>query len=190
MAEKIEMIRSVVDDLDNSLTATRKRTFAVGKRRYEIDLSDENAARFDREFGFWVKAARRLPDAGEEPGADMQRRAGAASVPDLILPVPVQGQEWWMDPPRPFSRQTGEAFAEARRFVRDFARTHGWPDIGERGMVPRDAYRRWFDEVWSQMDEPSWGELRENQARAAAGRVRDGLKARPRPKKPATTRKP
>ncbi|QWF78663.1 Lsr2 dimerization domain-containing protein [Amycolatopsis sp. CA-230715] len=194
MAQKIQTIISTVDDLDNSQDATGSRAFEVGARKFLIDLCDENAARFDRDFlewtiglkkrtfalgkktftrwlseedaelfdrmvSFWTKAARRVRDDDDEPSAQLPVDGRGKGPLETIIPVPVRGQPWWMDPPRPFSRATLEGFAAARRRVREWARGHGWPDLGERGAVPREAYERWFDDVWSAMDSPSWEQL-------------------------------
>ncbi|WP_158883946.1 Lsr2 dimerization domain-containing protein [Amycolatopsis anabasis] len=165
MAQRVQTIVSVVDDLDNSVPATRTRTFAVGRRRYKIDLSEENAERFDREMRFWTKAAERLPH-DDEPWPDSGRHRSTESPLETIVPVPVKGQAWWSDPPRPFSRATQELFADARRRVRRWALVNGWSNLGARGMVPREAYDRWFDEVWSALDEPSWEALDAAEAEA------------------------
>ncbi|GAA1961634.1 Lsr2 dimerization domain-containing protein [Amycolatopsis minnesotensis] len=193
MAQKIQTIISTVDDLDNSQEATGSRAFEVGSRKFLIDLSDDNAARFDSDFkewttglkkrtfalgkktytrwlseedaelfdrmvSFWTKAARRVRDDDDEPAHVLIDGRGKGPL-ETIIPVPVRGQTWWMDPERPFSRSTGEGFAAARLAVRRWAREHGWPELGERGMVPHEAYDRWFDEVWSAMDSPSWEQL-------------------------------
>ncbi|WP_370943963.1 histone-like nucleoid-structuring protein Lsr2 [Amycolatopsis sp. cg5] len=140
-------------------TDLKKRTFAVGKKSYTRWLPAEDAERFDRMVAFWSKAARRVREDADDP-AELRPADGRGQGPlETIIPVPVKGQPWWMDPQRPFSRSTGEAFASARRRVREWARRNGWPDLGERGMVPREAYDRWVDEVWSTMDSPSWEQL-------------------------------
>ena len=167
-------IISIVDDLDNTLPATKRRYFSVGKRRYKLDLTDENAEKFDLAFNEWIRHAKRLTDEVEPTG-------GATPV-GAIEPTPVKGSRWWTDPPRPASRATGEAFASARRRVRDWARSNGWPDLAERGTVPHDAYDRWYDEVWAAMDTPSWAELDRREAESERRRKRPA-----RPKNPART---
>jgi hypothetical protein len=169
VAQKIQTIVSTVDDLDESRVATndldesrvatKRRVFGVGKRRYAIDLCDENAERFDQQMSYWVKAARRIKDQDREPSSPVP-----SSHLETIVPVPVKGQPWWMDPPRPLSRATTEKFTSARRRVREWARKNGWPNLGERGAVPHRAYDLWFDEVWSRMENPSWEALEQAEA--------------------------
>ncbi|WP_410661983.1 histone-like nucleoid-structuring protein Lsr2 [Amycolatopsis sp. lyj-84] len=140
-------------------TGWRKRTFAYGRKTYTRWLRPDEVERFDTVMAFWTKAARRLKE--DETSQDGQPVADGRSGGPLpvITPVPAQGQQWWMDPPRPLSRETTRRFSEARRAVREWARDNGWDDLGTRGVVPRSAYERWFNEVWSTMADPSWENL-------------------------------
>lgn len=173
MVTVVKIIEDKLDDLDNTQAATEQRSFGVGKHRYEIDLCPENAERFDRDFGFWVEAARRV---GVKKAAL-----------ETIQPLPEKGRKWWEDPSRPFNRPTGDAFSDARRVVRMWARDNGWPDLRDRGVVPRDAYDAWYDAVWSTLDPPTWDELkRRENAEADAPPASKPPPRRGRPRKTTT----
>ncbi|MEL4165103.1 Lsr2 family protein [Corynebacterium bovis] len=59
-----------VDDLDGTDLSgladdqVRRVRFAVGSARYEMDLTAENASRFDEDIARWVAVARRVKRAG------------------------------------------------------------------------------------------------------------------------------
>lgn len=60
MAKRI--IETLVDDLDGTDLGSRGETIAFGLdgRRYEIDLSPENAAKLRRDLGRYVDRARKV----------------------------------------------------------------------------------------------------------------------------------
>lgn len=156
MAQRVRQIIDTIDDLDPDQLATEKRLFGVGKQQYTLDLTDEHAERFDREFGFWISAANRV-------GAKRTRRG---SLP-LITPAPVRDEEWWHNPPGPISAVTKDLFTNARGYVRRWAKANGWP-LGDRGVVPGEVYPLWFDKVWALLDSPSWDEVARLDAEAEA----------------------
>lgn len=80
MAQKV--IVELADDIDGS-EATQTLTFAVRGLVYEIDLSDENAANFDKALALFVAHARRLGGTKRSVG-----RAGG--TPDGINPAEVR----------------------------------------------------------------------------------------------------
>ncbi|OXM69594.1 Lsr2 dimerization domain-containing protein [Amycolatopsis vastitatis] len=238
MAQKIQTIITIVDDLDGSQEATTSRTFDVGTRRFAIDLCDSNADQFDADFrewttglkkrtfaigrksytrwlrpdeaerfdaafrewttglkertfavgqrsytrwlppdeaeqfdlavSRWIKAAKRVSGNNDEEPPESSAPGRGREPLETIVPVPVKGQQWELDPPRPISRATTRAFNLARRTVRNWARNNGWPDLGERGRIPREAYERWVDEVWLAMDDPSWERLEQQPVPAPA----------------------
>ncbi len=55
MARKVEVV--LIDDIDGT-TAQRSIAFAIDGQSYEIDLSNENAERFDAALKEFVEAAR------------------------------------------------------------------------------------------------------------------------------------
>lgn len=191
MAQKTRVEIDVIDDLDNSLEGTQTRTFAVGGQQYEIDLCDENAARFDTEMKFWTDAGRKFTgkrkrkvapkqaaQPAPEPAPEPEPEATAAppEVATEALPTPVKGEEWWRDP----------ALRGARLRIRHWGRTHGWPHLGDRGAVPAEVYDTWFDRVWAKLPEPSWEAL--EHAASAGSRNGKVVAAARRTKPPATRR--
>ncbi len=157
-------------DFSEWTTGWKKRVFTVDRKQYTRWLRPEDIERFDTMVAYWSKFARRVRE--DEGARETRPRVDGRSGTPLatIVPVPVQGQPWWMDPPRPMSRETTRLFGEARRLVREWARGNGWPDLGERGVVPRAAYERWFEEVWSILDDPSWETLAEQVLSSGARR--------------------
>jgi hypothetical protein len=81
MAMARKVIVELADDIDGS-EASQTVRFAVGGVEYEIDLSDANAAAFDKAFSPFVAHARRVSH---------QRSAGrAGGTPDGIDPRAVR----------------------------------------------------------------------------------------------------
>ncbi|MFD6073840.1 Lsr2 dimerization domain-containing protein [Amycolatopsis lurida] len=158
-------------DFTEWMTGWRKRTFTYNRKQYTRWLRPDEVERFDAMTSYWTKAARRLKD--DETGHDGTPSVDGRSGGPLptITPVPVQGEAWWMDPPRPLSRETTRRFSEARRAVRDWAKHNGWDDLGTRGIVPRAAYERWVNEVWSTMADPSWESLAEHPPSSGAAKA-------------------
>ena len=162
-----ERFKSDFDAWTNGLV---KRTFTVGKKLYTRWLGPDDAKAFDGMVAYWSKAAKRVRDG--ETTTRPAPKARLRGTLETILPEPVPGQSWWMDPPRPISTKTAKAFSDARGIVRAWARKNGWPDLGERGIVPHAAYERWFTEVWSAMDAPSWDQLGREAAGSGGKRAR------------------
>ena len=161
---------TTLDDLDQATRATTKRRFGVGRRTFEIDLGDENAARFDREMDFWIKHARKVEQAQESARGGPRHAVG-----ETVYPVPAKGAKWWSDPPRPFSAQTGEAHRDARRRLREL----GAPG---NGTIPQLIGDRFVDEVWTPSGATSWEDFLRIESEAAASR--NGKPAgKPRPRK-------
>lgn len=153
MVKVTKIIEDTFDDLDNTLIAVKTKVFRVGKVDYEIDLCEENAERFDREFGFWINAARRVS------GSNGNGAPKRGTLP-TILPVPVRGEKWWEDPERPFSNETNQAFTGARRRLREYGRANGWPDLSRVGVIPGEIGDAWYDNVWATLDPQTWDELK------------------------------
>jgi Lsr2 len=110
---------TLVDDLDGS-EAAETVTFGFDGRTYEIDLSDDNAARLRDAFAPFVAAARKAGSGGSG-GTRRGRRQ------------PVAQEE-----PRP-ARSTREQTAA----IRQWARENGH-QVSERGRIPKaviEAYQ-------------------------------------------------
>ena len=79
MAQRVNV--KFVDDLDGS-DATGTVSFAIDGRAYEIDLSEDNAARLRESLASFVAAApqeRRIP-GDWSPGAEDDREIGPAAA--------------------------------------------------------------------------------------------------------------
>lgn len=72
MAQRVQVI--LVDDL-NGGEANETVEFALDGVHYEIDLSDENAAKLREDFATWIGQARR------SGGRRQTRRRGAGTAP-------------------------------------------------------------------------------------------------------------
>lgn len=83
MAQKI--IHQLVDDIDGSVLdvdAGETVRFSVDGTAYEIDLSDENAAKLREVFAPYLKAGRRL-GSGRKP-ASVRRRSNGEGEQEKI----------------------------------------------------------------------------------------------------------
>lgn len=112
MAQKVEV--RFVDDLDGS-EAAGTVSFGLDGRSYEIDLSDENAARLRDALASFVAAARRSGTA----------RRGR--------PAPRETGETADAPARP-TRPSRQATAA----IRTWARENGH-EVNERGRIPNSV---------------------------------------------------
>ena len=113
MAQKVDV--RFVDDLDGS-EAAGTVSFALDGRAYEIDLSDDNAARLRDSLATFVAAARRTGSP-----APRSQRSSTSEAPAT--------------PARP-SR-------EATAAIRTWARENGH-EVSERGRIPKavvEAYQ-------------------------------------------------
>jgi len=106
MAQKVDV--RFVDDLDGS-EASGTVTFALDGRAYEIDLSDDNAARLRDSLATFIPAARRTGSRRSRAQRSTTSEAPAA-------------------PTRP-SR-------EATAAIRTWARENGH-EVSERGRIPK-----------------------------------------------------
>ena len=106
MAQKVDV--RFVDDLDGS-EASGTVSFALDGRAYEIDLSDDNAARLRDSLATFVAAARRTG-----PRRARSQRSSTSEAP--------------VAPARP-SR-------EATAAIRTWARENGH-EVSERGRIPK-----------------------------------------------------
>ena len=107
MAQKVDV--KYVDDLDGS-DASDTVSFALDGRSYEIDLSDENAARLRDALAEFVAAARR------SGGSDRRGRAARPAAEAAT-------------PPTRTDREVTTA-------IRNWARENGH-EISERGRIPK-----------------------------------------------------
>jgi hypothetical protein len=113
MAQKVDV--RFVDDLDGS-EASGTVTFALDGRAYEIDLSDDNAARLRDSLASFVAAARRT--GGRRARGQRSSTSEAPAAP---------------------ARPSREATAA----IRTWARENGH-EVSERGRIPKavvEAYQ-------------------------------------------------
>ncbi len=82
MARKV--VISLIDDLDGESPAAETVVFALEGVTYEIDLSEDNAARLREQLEFWIEHARKVGGrkrsktaAGTAPAA---RKSGSGSA--------------------------------------------------------------------------------------------------------------
>lgn len=78
------------DDLEPELAADTERLFAVNGIHYRIDLSNKNAAKFDKDMEKWVTAAERVSKPSEGT-----RRRGRASRPGADAGLPLGEIRAW-----------------------------------------------------------------------------------------------
>ena len=108
-----QVVVQLIDDLDGSKASTTVE-FVLDGKAYEIDLSDDNAARLRASLAPFVEAARRPRGRQRQPRASgRQQRAQPAS-----------------------------SDREYSHTVRQWARVSGWA-IADRGRIPAnviDAY--------------------------------------------------
>ena len=107
MAQKVDV--KYVDDLDGS-AASGTVAFALDGKSYEIDLSDENAARLRDGLAAFVAAARRSGSSGRR-GRAARSAAEAPAAP---------------------ARTDREVTAA----IRNWARENGH-EVSERGRIPK-----------------------------------------------------
>jgi hypothetical protein len=116
MAQQVDV--RYVDDLDGS-TASGTVSFALDGRSYEIDLSDDNAAKLRDSLATFVAAARRTGGAAARRG----RRGGDGGAEHAETPT--------------------RANREETAAIRTWARENGH-EVSERGRIPKaviESYR-------------------------------------------------
>lgn len=106
MAQKVSIV--LVDDLDGS-EATQTVAFGLDGAAYEIDLSDENAARLRDALANYVGHARKVARSG---GRRTSRAAQTAS--------------------------TGSGSGASAKEIREWAKANGHA-VPERGRIPADV---------------------------------------------------
>lgn len=119
MARQVHV--TLVDDLDGS-PASETVIFGLDGRRYEVDLSEKNAARLRDGLSRFVDAARRAGSGGH----GRRRRSSATST----------------------AAQPGRSSdgREHNAAVREWARQHGHA-ISARGRLPRSVLEAYRNEV-------------------------------------------
>lgn len=155
-------------DMERWTSQRVKRRLAVGRKVHDLLLTVEEAARFDADMDPWLRAAKRHDRASQSSGGGQDRpadvkaatakpgprtdppeKATADADPVQAGPaelVPAVGAEWWLG--------NGPLHKRANAIVRRWARSHGWPTLGDRGRIPAEAYDKWVARVWSNVDEP------------------------------------
>jgi nucleoid-associated protein Lsr2 len=111
MAQKVDV--KFIDDLDGS-EAAGTVSFALDGRSYEIDLSDDNAARLRDSLASFIAAARRSGGTSSRRGRTSPR-------------VPAEAATASARPSR-----------EATAAIRTWARENGH-EVSERGRIPNSV---------------------------------------------------
>ena len=121
MASRTTTEVTVTDDLDPTITVGVKTvTFAVNGQRHEIDLCEDNARVFLAVLAPYIAAGRK-PSLAEILAVGAGRKAPTVSRPAGRRVTTV--------------RLNREDHA-ANMATRNWARSHGWPDLGDRGRIP------------------------------------------------------
>lgn len=107
---------TLVDDLDDTLTADETVVLSLDGVDYEIDLNTDNAAKLRDDLATWVAHARRTG------GRNRRSSAPRTSSPSA--------------PGRPSSRTAGNQ--EHVAAVREWARVNGFT-VADRGRIPAAA---------------------------------------------------
>jgi len=107
MAQQVNV--KFVDDLDGSV-ATGTISFALDGRAYEIDLSEDNAARLRESLASFVAAARK---SGKSGGAAAKRRAPKMTTNPGRRPQPLDREQTAAI--RAWARQNGHQVSERGR---------------------------------------------------------------------------
>lgn len=108
MAQKVTV--TLVDDIDDEVTADETVEFAVDGVTYEIDLSGDNATKLRNDFAMWTGHARKV--AGRRRAAKQSSGTGP--------------------------RTRGAADREQSAAVREWARTNGY-QVSDRGRIPANV---------------------------------------------------
>lgn len=134
---------SLIDDLDGGPAVTTV-TFALDGRVHQIDLSLENTQKLRDLMNDYVAAGRRVHSnrrIGTPNRVTPSNRGVRTPAPaPVAAPVPL------VRPPAPVAEVPAQRSATALRrdrtdqvqAIRAWARVSGWPDIANRGRVPRE----------------------------------------------------
>lgn len=107
-----QVLVTLVDDYDGG-TADETVSFAVDGVGYEIDLSANNAGVLRDIFGDYIKVGRKVPSTAK----GKRTTSVAARV----------------------SAGAAAANREQMSAARDWVKRNGWPDVKNRGRLPKEA---------------------------------------------------
>src|SRR3954464_8482175 len=113
MAQQVNV--KFVDDLDGS-DAAGTVSFAIDGRAYEIDLSDDNAARLRDSLASFVAAGRKSGGSGAAGGAAGGRRAQKMTASSGSQPQPVDREQTAAI--RAWARQNGHEVSDRGRIAK------------------------------------------------------------------------
>lgn len=117
MAKKVTV--TLIDDVDQETAADESVEFGLDGVTYEIDLSEDNAAKLREQLDFWIEHARKV-------GGRKRVKAAAASVPTTR------------------KSSSGGAGREQTAAIREWARNNDMP-VSARGRIAAEiveAYNR------------------------------------------------
>lgn len=121
----------VVDDFDRETPATETLLFAFDGSDYSLDLSADNAKAFREAIAPYVDAATKL-------GKHQVQLKGAYRATTTVMPTGRDGRPWYRQDPRG-DKRTEDAKKRYRGWARKWAQENGY-QLGERGIIPQDAY--------------------------------------------------
>jgi len=117
MAKKVTV--TLIDDVDQETAADESVEFGLDGVTYEIDLSEDNAAKLREQLEFWIEHARKV-------GGRKRGKAAPAAAPTT----------------RKAAR--GGTDREQTAAIREWARNNDWP-VSARGRISAeivDAYNK------------------------------------------------
>lgn len=173
---KLTIVRTV-DNFDPTVAAVETITWVRNGIAYSIDLGLDNFARAEDDFGRYEQVAERLgpatvvinTDSGEEVIMKPRTRAKAkrqepaqsttspnsantpaetAFKPQLQDEFPTNKSDLYATKPGPGYRERERETRSYRMAMRNWLRSHGWPKLGNRGVVPYKA----VDEYWNYIE--------------------------------------
>lgn len=120
----------VVDDITEE-PADRTVCFGLGKKWYEIDLTEDHARELEDLIGFYIPYSR---PQGTTPKTVRQTASSQ--------PAPDTGDDWWVTKPSD-SKAVAEQKSHLRNRIRTWGDTHGFPLGDKRGRISRALAARW-----------------------------------------------
>ncbi len=107
MAKKVTV--TLIDDVDQETAADESVEFGLDGVTYEIDLSEENAAKLRDQLEFWIEHARKV-------GGRKRAKVGSSAAPATRKPARAGSDR------------------EQTAAIREWARNNDWP-VSARGRI-------------------------------------------------------
>jgi hypothetical protein len=155
MAQQIRL----VDDFDKTTEAVGTVEFGWRGKDYAIDLSAKHVAEFETQMAQWVEHARKSGKPPTVVHASTVASSTSAASPASEL------AEWSTPPDATYVER--EQYKQLRLDARNWAMTHGWPQLGEKGRIPFDVYPAWKKAMgWTGALFVCWSNFQRKHARA------------------------